>query len=168
MQNRKRTWAVIAMVAAGIVSGCGDNDNGMKGVGKKSPDAVFDALVKSMKDHDEKAYLALVANSEDHEAFGQMVDTFSADGGREKALKMVFGMAYSGTGVGGPHKRFDAEIDGDNAVLILLKPSPLEEKDTQYLKYEFTKSGDLWYYVKRSFGPVADIDQAKYKWDRGE
>jgi len=171
MQNAKWTWTVIVLLAAGLVSGCDNGENGgtgMKGVGKESPDAVYDALVKTMKDQDEKAYLDLVANSEDHESFGQILDAYSADGGREKALKLAFGASYGGTGADGPHKRFDVEIDGDNAVLIILRPNPLEEKDTQYLKYKFTKSGDLWYYVERSFGPVADIDQAKYKWDRSE
>lgn len=141
----------------------------MKGVGKKSPDAVFDAIVDATKEDKENELLELIANdAETHEGWEGMVKVFSGDGGREEGVKQVFSAFRRGFGVDEPHKRFPAETEGDNAYIILLMADPFAKEKNQYTKYEFVKSGELWYYTKKTFGPIEDIDQEKYKWDRNE
>ena len=130
---------------------------------------MFDAIVAAAKDDKEKDLLELIANNaEVHDKWEDMVKLFSGDGGREEGVKQVFSVMRRGFGVDEPHKRFPAEIEGDKALIILLMLDPFAKDKNQYSKYEFVKSGDLWYYTLKTFGPVEDIDQEKYKWDRSE
>ncbi|MCH7727869.1 MAG: WD40 repeat domain-containing protein [Planctomycetes bacterium] len=124
--------------------------------GFDTPDAALDALGKSYDEGDVAAYQKIAAKDPATAAFVRLI---SQHGSANKNLqRMARGYGFGGV----PSKRFPAEIDGDNAVIVRL----FENGDEIFFrKYKFSKSAKKWYLVdaKSEFGQAWKLPE-KYRW----
>lgn len=138
-----------------------------KTTGKQTPDEVLDAMIAAAKAGDEEAYFEVQTDDSDVAVnYEQLVEMLKGDGTREDGVKNFMATAADGfsTEESG-YKRFPAEISGESAVILTLYPSPLFPDRVQYSRYDFVKSGELWYYKKKSLGKYGDLDAEKYPFD---
>lgn len=148
--------------AADASGGGGDSSVG----GFETPDAAFDAYGKALVDGDMAAFRKIAAKDSRAVSGMEAIIQMQKDKSPEEAARINLQALAPHQGFGDAvSKRFAAEIDGDNAIVVQLFEREIAfEKKIHYRKFKFSKSGGKWYLAGSDAGEASELT-ATYAWD---
>lgn len=173
-------WMLMLLLA---VAGCGSqspttsraqSQGGVGGgnssaQGFDSPDAALDAYGKAMVDGDGVAYRKLAAKDAKAIQGLDVLVQFEKGKSPAEAAKINLQALAPNQGFGNAvGKRFPAEVNGDNAVIVQVFERPIALKtEIHFRKFKFSKSSGKWYLVGSEFGEASTLPE-KYAWNKVE
>lgn len=152
--------------AKGGAADAGRSGGGSSAGGFDTPDAALDAYGKSLVDGDMAAFRKIAAKDSRAVSGMEAIIQMQKDKSPEEAAKINLQALAPHQGFGNAvSKRFAAEIDGDNAVIVQLFEREIAfEKKIHFRRFKFTKSGGTWHLVASDAGEASELPD-RYAWD---
>ena len=150
---------------AGAADTGGGGDDSSAG-GFDTPDAALDAYGKSLMDGDMAAFRKIAAKDSRAVAGMEAIIQMQKDKSPEEAAKINLQALAPHQGFGDAvSKRFAAEVDGDNAVIVQLFEREIAfERKIHFRKFKFSKSDGRWSLVGSDAGEASELPD-RYAWD---
>jgi len=155
-----------APTAGGGTADAGGGGGDSAAGGFDTPDAALDAYGRALVDGDMPAFRKIAAKDSRAVAGMEAIIQMQKDKSPEEAAKINLQALAPHQGFGDAvSKRFAAEIDGDNAVIVQLFEREIAfEKKIHFRKFKFSKSDGRWSLVGSGAGEVSELPD-RYAWD---